>query len=319
MPTKLILSVALIFVATAGGYAARRLGLVRESAARRIMTVVVVFGYSSIGLLAIWRLTLEWQDVWLPSLGAVHVVVMAAVGLAVGRLLTRERRQRGLLAVACSVGNVGPTMGGLVVYLLYGVEGLGLASIYALMFTPVTVLLLYPIARWHQGEGRPLARVIAHSLLDWRSIALPIAMLGVVLSAAGVPYPRAVTRLHLVDVLVFAITALAYFAIGLRLYVGYARTVKSVIAAVSAVRFAVGIAVGLGLYALTQVTPWPLECLPMKVFLIEAFVPTAVTTVAVADMFALRPRLASVLFVSNTALYLLLILPWVSWIFGKCL
>jgi predicted permease len=319
MPTKIALSVALIVVATAGGYAARRLGLVRESSARSIMTGVVVFGYSSVALLAIWRLTLEWQDLWLPSLGAVHVAVMAAVGLAVGRLLTRERRQRGLLAVGCSVGNVGPTMGGLVVYLLYGVEALGLASIYALMFTPVTVLLLYPIARWHQGEGQPLRRVIARSLLDWRSIALPIAMLGVVLSATGVPYPQAVARLRLVDVLVFVITALAYFAIGLRLYVGYIRSVKSLVAAVSAVRFVIGLAAGLGLYGLTRLTPSPLECLPMKVFLIEAFVPTAVTTVAVADMFSLRPRLASVLFVSNTGLYLLLILPWVAWLFGKCI
>lgn len=319
MPTTITLSVILIIVATAAGYAARRKGLIRERSSRPIMTLVVVFGYSCIALLTIWQLTLEWQDIWLPVLGAAHVAALAAVGLGTGRLLTNERRRRGLLAVACSVGNVGPTLGGLVVYLLYGIEGLGLAGIYGLMFTPVTVLILYPIAKAHQGQGEPLGRIILRSLLDWRSIALPIALAGVVLSAAGVPYPEALQRVYLVDVLVFVVTAMAYFAIGLRLYVGYVGSIKAMIATLSVVRFAAGLAVGLTLYAATRLTPWPLECLPMKVFLIEAFVPTAVTTVAVAEMFGLRPRLGSVLFVTNTALYLVLVLPLVAWIFGECM
>ncbi|MFW6065375.1 MAG: AEC family transporter [Planctomycetota bacterium] len=319
MPGTITLSVVLIIVATAAGYSARRLGILRERASRPIMTLVVVFGYSSIALLTIWQLTLQWQDIWLPMLGALHVAALTGVALLLGRRLFRERRRRGLLAVACAVGNVGPTLGGLVVYLLYGIEGLGLVGIYGLMFTPVTVLLLYPIAKAHQGEGDPLGRIIVRSLLDWRSVALPIALTGVVLSAVGAPYPRLLEHIHLVDILVFLVTAMAYFAIGLRLYVRYVASIKAMIAALSAVRFAGGLGVGLGLYALTRLTPWPLECLPMKVFIIEAFVPTAVTTVALAEMFGLRPRLGSVLFVTNTALYLVLILPLVAWIFGECL
>ncbi len=318
MPLVITLSAVLIIVATAGGYAARRLRLMRERSSRPMMTWVMVFGYSSIALLTIWQLKLRWQDIWLPLLGALHVGVMAAVGLAAGRALFSERRRRGLLAIACAVGNVGPTMGGLVVYLLYDVEGLGLANVYGLMFTPVTVLLLYPIAKAHQSEGEPLARVMVRSLLDWRSVALPIALLGVVLSVAGVPYPSVLRRIHLVDVLVFVVTAMAYFAIGLRLYVGYALTLKAMIATVSVVRFGVGLAVGLALYAVTRLTPWPLECTAMNVFIIEAFVPTAVSTVAVADMFRLRPRLASIVFVTNTTAYLVIILPLVVWIFGGC-
>ncbi|MGC9453883.1 MAG: AEC family transporter [Phycisphaerae bacterium] len=318
MPGTITLSVILIIATTAAGYTARRLGVLREGTSRPIMTMVVVFGYSSIALLTIWQLSLEWQDIWLPVLGAVHVAVLAGVALLLGRRLFEERRRRGLLAVAAAVGNVGPTLGGLVVYLLYGIEGLGLAGIYGLMFTPVTVLLLYPIAKAHQSEGEPLRAIVVRSLLDWRSVALPIALAGVVLSAIGAPYPRLLEQIHLVDILVFAIAATAYFAIGLRLYVGYVRTIKAMIATLSAVRFVAGLSVGLGLYALTRLTPWPLECLPMKVFIIEAFVPTAVTTVAVADMFGLRPRLGSVLFVANTVIYLVVILPFVWWVFGEC-
>jgi hypothetical protein len=44
---------------------------------------------------------------------------------------------------------------------------------------------------------------------------------------------------------------------------------------------------------------------------VEAFVPTAVTMVAVANMFRLRPQEASIFFVVNTLMYLAFVLPWV--------
>ena len=66
----------------------------------------------------------------------------------------------------------------------------------------------------------------------------------------------------------------------------------------------------------TAWTPWPLVGLSRDVFLVQAFVPTAVMLVAMANMFSLRPRTASVLFVANTLIYLVLVLPWVLWAFG---
>ena len=65
-----------------------------------------------------------------------------------------------------------------------------------------------------------------------------------------------------------------------------------------------------------MLTPLPLTGLARKVFLVESTVPTAVTMVAIANMFSLHPRLGSLMFVTNTLGYLLLVLPWVLWIFG---
>jgi predicted permease len=53
------------------------------------------------------------------------------------------------------------------------------------------------------------------------------------------------------------------------------------------------------------------------VYVVQAFVPTAITSVAVANMFNLRPDEASALFVANTAMYLVLVLPVVFWLFGN--
>jgi predicted permease len=54
-----------------------------------------------------------------------------------------------------------------------------------------------------------------------------------------------------------------------------------------------------------------------EVFIIESFVPTAVTMVAVANMFRLEPRKASMLFIVNTVMYLVVVLPIVLWLFGQ--
>ena len=67
---------------------------------------------------------------------------------------------------------------------------------------------------------------------------------------------------------------------------------------------------------MTWWTPLALRDLRWNVVVVQSFVPTSVTMVALANMFDLRPREASALFVVNTAMYLLLVLPVVMWLFG---
>jgi len=57
-------------------------------------------------------------------------------------------------------------------------------------------------------------------------------------------------------------------------------------------------------------TPWPLTARTGNVFLIQCFTSTAVTMVAMANMFHLRPAQASVMFVLNTFMYVMCVLPW---------
>ena len=117
----------------------------------------------------------------------------------------------------------------------------------------------------------------------------------------------------------FTLTPLAYFGIGLRLHAAYVLRMWRMVLAHAAMRFLVAAAVGVGLFALTALTPWPLKwgSLNMNVCFIQAFVPMAVTVVAVANMFHLKPREASLLFVANTVAYLVLVLPVVMWVFGS--
>ncbi|MFA6134591.1 MAG: AEC family transporter [Phycisphaerae bacterium] len=312
--SKFLVMVALIVASGAGGYACRRLRLAGDRLAEGLMTVVLVFGYTSVGFLSIWTMRLQATDAWLPSLGILHILVVTLIGVIVARLMRLGHEETGIFGIASGASNIGFTMGGFVIYLLLGEAGLGLASIYSQVLAPMTVLLYYPMARHYAAAGSAgpsLGRLMLRNLLDWRSLPLPATIVAVVLSVRAVPRPAIVSQWNLVDVLMFLVTAMAYFAIGLRLHLGHVRRIWRMIAALAVVRFPLAAGAGLLLVAATALTPWPLTGVARDVYLIESFVPTAVTMVGVANMFRLQPAEASVLFVTNTALYLALVLPLV--------
>lgn len=318
MNSQFLLTFLLITASMGGGYLCRHWRLVNENSATWMMTAVAVFGYPTISLLSIWSVRLQVNDIWLPVLACVQMTVQAFMAIPMAYKLTRERGQIGLFAISSAAGNNGMTMGGFIIYMLFGVAGLGLGNVYFLLFTPMIILLCYPLARHYSGFHPPasLGRLLLASLLDWRSIGLVMAIAGILLSVFRVPRPQQVVDWHIVDILMYAINFFAYFAIGLRLRLSHVMPLKGMIAALAGTRFVLGAALGLGFWGLTLLTPWPLAGLGRDVLLIQAFVPTAVTNVAVANMFNLRPRDASVLFVTNTVMYLLIILPVVMWAFG---
>ena len=316
---KFVLASLAIVLAMLGGYLCRRFQWVSEQVGERIMNFVGVVGYASVAFLSVWGTHLDAGDCLLPILGALHVVVMIFLCLALSGLITRDRPEKALFAIAGGTGNNGFTMGAFVLYLLYGEPGMGLSNIYLLLFLPVAVLVMYPLAR-HYAATRPSGSawaLIRSSLLDWRSIGLPIALAGIALSVLGVPRPPQVVSWHLLDLLVYTITPLAFFAIGLRLHFSKVRPMARMLAGLAVVRFGLGLLVGLALAGLSRLTPWPFTGLRWDVFVVQSFVPTAVTMVAIANMFNLRPNEASVLFVVNTVMYLVLVLPLVWLVYGR--
>jgi predicted permease len=310
---------AVVMLATAAGYYCRRRSYVREQTGETIMTFVAVIGYPAVGFLSVWGTRLRTSDAVLPVMAAAHSVLMLFVSLAMARWFTQDRQEKGLFALAGGVGNNGFTMGAFVLYLLYGEPGMGLANIYILLFVPVVVLVMYPLAR-HHAAGRAaesLRSLLVRSILDWRSVGLPATAVAIGLSALQVPRPALVSEWHLVDALVYLVTPLAFFGIGLRLHFSRVLPLWRLLLGLALVRFGVCLAAGIGLAALTWLTPWPIRDLRWNVYVIQAFVPTSVTMVAIGNMFGLHPREASVLFVVNTAMYLVLVLPCVLAWFGR--
>lgn len=318
MAFKFAAAAVAVILAMAGGYLCRRLQWVKETAGETIMTIVAVFGYPCVGFLTLWDVHLNRSDILMPLMAIVHATIMTFLSLALAGYFTTERPEKGLFAVAGGLGNNGFTMGAFVLYLLYGEAGMGVANLYFILFMPVVVFVVYPIAR-HYATEQPqgsMASLILHSIFDWRSIGLPISLLGIIMSAIGIPRPSIIADTHVIDILVYLLTPLAFFSIGLRLHVSKFVPLWRPILGLAFVRFVLAAVVGWALAYATWLTPWAVHGLRWNVCIVESFVPTAVTMVAVANMFRLCPREASVLFVANTIMYLILVLPFVWLIYG---
>ena len=290
--TQFALIVSLIVGGTAAGYVARRLHTVPEEAAHAIMTGVAVVGYPVVGFLSIWQISdLTGPDLWLPGLAMVQTLLVALLAMLTAGPVAKDGQEKGLYAIASCGGNWGFTMGAFVVYVLRGPDGLGLSNIYTMMFTPAMIVIMYPIARHYTSDSRTsLARLMSNSLFDIRSIGVLTSAVAIVMALKHVPFPPVIHRLYIIDILMYLIMPVAYFSIGLRLHVNQVWPLRRMVAALAGMRFVVSLLLAWGLVWLMEQTPWPLRGLTHDVFIVQSVVPTAVSMVAVANMFNLRPR-----------------------------
>jgi len=286
--------------------------------AKPIMTIVTVVAYPVVGFMAIWGAPLQWSDAWLPLLGGLQATTMALLALAIGKHLIPDRAERGIAGIGCGVGNHGVTMAGFAVYLLFGADGLGINTVYALYTFFAVVLLSYTIAqRFAEGaEHQSIPVLMARNLLHWRATGLYSCVTAIILTGLKVPAPPQIHSWHLLDTCIYLLIAMAYFAIGLRLRLTHVLEFKRTILFVIGVRHIIGLALGFTLVGLTRLTPWPLQGLSLKVFLLQSSVSMGVLGVAVANMFHIKPKEAAAIFVVSSLAYLLIGIPLLLVIFG---
>lgn len=315
---KFVVTVGVIIFSTLAGYLARRFGWLAETAARPIMTLVALAGYPVVGFLAIWGIKLYPADAWLPTLAFVQAGILAIVALATAGTARLAPLDRGLFSLCATGGNHGITMAGFVIFLLFGEEGLGHSTVLAMYTFLNLVLVMYPIGKHYtpDAEKRPLLRLLTSSLFDYRSIGLLTCGAALVLNLCSVKRPAVVSEWNLVEIWVYGLIVAAYVSIGLRLHLGDVWRLRRLILGTLAMRHLLAPILGGGLLLLTWLTPWPMEGQIAKIFLIQSSVSVAVMCPVVANLFHIRPREASVIFVVSSAFYLLAILPLVCWIFG---
>ncbi len=315
---RFALSLGLIFLSTFLGYFARKRNLLPEAFAGRIMTVVAVVGYPVVGFMAIWQISLEWSNIWLPILGGLQATITALLALWLAKKLFPDRAEQGIIGISCGIGNHGVTMAGFVVYLLFGDKGLGINIIYAMYTFFALVLLSYTIAQAY-GENvtrKPILRMMLDNLLHWRAMGLYACLVAILLTSFNVPAPTAIKSFYLLDISIYMVIAMAYFSIGLRLHLPHISELKKAIISVLVIRHVVGLLIGAVLVGVTFLTPWPLSGLSLKVFIIQSSVSVGVLGVATANMFNIKPEEASAIFVVSSLVYLLAGIPLVMWIFG---
>ncbi len=320
-PQLLAFLIALIAGSIAAGYVARRLGA-GERVARVLMYFVVLVPYSVIGFLAIWRLSFHGEFVLLPLFGFAVMCAGLAAGAAFARALKLPDRSAGALVLTTGASNLGFTMGGFVNYVLFGPAGLATAAMYTLFWNFGMVFVLFPIAR-HYGHGsdQPLWKLILVNLVDIRSLPLVAVLAGLTINLCGVAYPERLTQAilgpaDLLGVLIVAGVVVSFFATGLRLHFAGVFGHKLIYTLVGASKFVIMPAVGAGLIGIMWLVGHPMPGPGNGVVLVQASTPTAIYAVVISNLFHLDDKLASIIFVVNTAIYLVAILPLIVVLFA---
>ena len=305
-----------------GGYAARRRKVMGEDLARPIHLVTVSVIWGAIALLSIWRLPPERANLWLLAIEPMLVAAPAFGVIPIARRMGCDDKRTGVLATSAGLGNLGFTLGAYLCYtLLNQSEGQGEAALaFAVaqvnLMAMAGVVMLYPLARYF-GEQQPgdvsATKLVVTSLFDVRALMIHFAILGAVLAYLHVPYPAFLDRFHTITILFYIGGFGGNFAIGLRLHLGDWHKYTREHALLAAVKF-VGIPMlSLGVLWLVNLTPFPFAELGQKVVLVEAFMPMAILSVMIANLFHLDGRMASTLWVVNTVVFVVLPLPALIW------
>jgi predicted permease len=248
---------------------------------------------------SIWGLQVRYDMAVLPAAGLCIVIAGFVLGKLSLPFLRLEGAARKTYLISASLANHGFTMGGFICYLFLKETGLALSSIFIIYFMPYTFLVIFSYAQ--AGSGKLTLRSARDFILSYRNMPLFAALAALSLLAAGVPRPR----LDLPVDLVMMLSVMLYYwtlGLGFDLRDGFALTRGQF--ALAAIKF---LLVPAAAFLLLYRAPIGQEI--KSVIQIQAFMPAAIYSVVTAVLFDLDARLASSLFVVNTLIFILIVLP----------
>lgn len=318
--TRFGLLLACIVLAMAGGYAARRTGVLKPEWAGSIMSAAIIGVDAPIALFALWFLQVR-ADVWkVPAAGLLVAVVMVLAGLAIARWRRMPPADGIVFALQGSMGNVGYTLGGAIAFAVWGVQGLAVEQMFCMMWPFFTFLFCFPIAHHYAGsaahpgsDGLPVGdlryavRIFRKSLMDIRSLPLYLATLGLVLNLTGVPEPHRIVDWHVVDVLMVVGILMQFGSVGLTVQVRRLPAFLKPALGTAALKFVLSPALMLGATLAMGITGQALQ-----VCLILSIMPTALYSVMIANVFRLNRDLANTTFLLTHLVALAVIIPAIA-------
>lgn len=320
------------------GYVCRERGWLHEDASRRVHWVTIVILWSSTGFFALWHLEPRIANLWVLAIEPLLVVIPAFLIIPLAKAIKLERKQVGVLALAAGLRNSGFMMGSFLAYALLpvgellrqeagpggvlradqadvlAISALAYGTLIVMTMSMAVVIFLFPMVQHFAGAGgaggASLGRIIYKSFVDWKAMLFYASAAGIALAYAEVPVPGVIKDWYILKVLIYVGSATAYFGIGLRLHVNHLRPHLKSHALVAGIKFIATPLLTLGLLLIANnlgLAPPP--AMLEQSFMLIAFMPTAIQTVIVANLFHLDARMAGSVWIVNTTLFLVVVLP----------
>lgn len=324
------------------GYFCRKTGVLHEDVSRKVHWVTIVVLWSSAGFFALWNLEPEPANIWVLAIEPLLVVIPAFLIIPLAKAIRLKGDQIGVLALAAGLRNSGFALGAFLAYAILpvgdllrqqtgpdgtlspeladqlSISALAYGLLIVMTMSMAVVVFLFPLvqhfAGHHEGDVS-LGRLIYKSFVDWKAMLFYSSAAGIALAYAKVPVPGVVFDWYILKGLIFIGSATAYFGIGLRLHFDQLALHAKSHLLIGAVKF---LATPLLTFALLQVAkrtglaaPPPLL---EQTMLLISFMPTAIQTVIVSNLFHLDARMAGSVWIVNTLLFIVVVLPCILFV-----
>ncbi len=312
--------VSMFIVLTGGlffGYLASNKFGMPENYAKKIMTVVLLFLNWPVALFVIWTLKLELEFIWLPITGVVLMLCVTAFSVPIAMMLKLDKKSRITFLLASSLSNLGYTGGAFVCYALFGAKALAMANIYIVLWLPTAYFVFFPLLKVIElRQYDPQSRFQMSHIFDLRYIVLPAILVALILNISGIKQPGFIRDFHIVDFFIYTASTLAFFAIGLRIKPSRFKNYINLYFSLAAVKFIITPLVAFLIIYILGITGHKLNELVRNVIIVMAVTPSAVIMVMMSNVFDLDSKMASALWVVNTAVFALVVVPILFFIFN---
>jgi predicted permease len=272
-----------------------------EKTTRAILRSNIIIIEPLIVLWCIWDLKFTPDLILLPFAG----LFLAALGLFYGFLFSPFLKVKGkrkqTFLISSSLANHGFTMGGFLCYFFLGEKGLGLSIILVLYFIPYVYGFIFPSAKIASkripGNGRSAKNLI----LDPHNMPLFAMALTIMLRLSGIKRPD--INFPIESLLLLSVS-LYYLTLGINFTNLEIINLKKEHLFLAVIKFAA--VPSTAFFIMRPLNPDPTV---MAIIMIQAFMPAAIFSVVTSVLFNLDAKMASSLFVLNTLIFLITILP----------
>lgn len=277
--------------------------------AKLLISMNLIFLEPFILFWTIWGLTISGEFIFLPVAGMLTVVAGFFFGKAVISLLNIKGVRADSYLISSSLANQGITLGGLICYIIAGEAGLGLSIIYAIYFLPVIFIFIFPFAKYaslkHKSGAvtrEPLTfREFRSFFIDLKNLPLAGIFAAILLQLCGIKRPAIYFPL---DPMLFTAITVYYFTLGINFRPGQMKSYKKEQAALAVSKF---ILLPLSTWIILKFVNFNQTV--ETVILIQSFMPAAIYSVLSSILFDLDSDFTSGLFVVNSLIFLIIVLP----------
>lgn len=305
---------AIVFIDTllpmAFGMFLKRRGLPREYL-RLMIRINVVGVLFLLSIVSFWSVHITAELLWLP----ISIIPISLIPSAIFFLFEKRRfqdpREQGSYLISMMLGNIG-TASGLAAFVLYGEKGFAYVQMVAIPQILPIVLCAFPLGayyydKWaHKGEGGRQKIQIGKMLLTWNQLPVVGVFIGLALSGMEISRPASLTLIF--DILIHLNAWFGMVPVGYDLDLRSARAYAGKLWAIFPVKFLILPAALYGLTTLFVDDPAIIVCV-----VLSAAAPTAIFSVATAQLYNLNVDLAESSFLTTTLAFLFIVYPVLYW------